>query len=331
MDGARRGRQRPRVERAEPALKLGEVAEGVRVLTAFVDIQGNRFELLVRGWGVQMESWVVDHRVIEADPAVNPDDWDALLLHLATLSYPLADGSGRHMRVRGAAYDSQGQPGVTEQAYAAWRRAKLRRLARRHGKIGGRDAWTLLPSKGANSLQAPRITLAYPDSQRKDRRVAARGEAPILFFNPSLAKDALAGQLSRAEPGPAAVHFPDALLAKEPPHPFFEQLCAERRQDSGRWTKIEDHARNEVVDLMVGCDTVALLHGLHRLDWSNPPAWAAPWEANSMIVKIDAPVVADVAKPPAVPNAETVKLPPAVPMPRALPPRRRVIASAWMG
>lgn len=302
-------------ERAEPTLRLREVPEGVRVLTAFVDVQGNRFELLVRGWGAGMESWIVDHQAIEADPAVNPDDWDALLRRLATLSYPLADGSGRHMRVRGAAYDSQGQPGVTEQAYAAWRRARRAQLARRLGQVSGRDAWSLLPSKGGTSLQAPRITLAYPDSQRRDRRVAARGEVPILFFNPSAAKDALAAQLARAEAGPPAVHFPAGLLAKEPPHPFFEQLCAERRLDSGRWEKIDSHARNEVVDLMVGCDSVALLHGLHRLDWANPPAWAAPWETNSMIVKPEVPAIADAIKPPAVPSAEAVTLPPAVKVP----------------
>jgi phage terminase large subunit GpA-like protein len=282
-------------ERVEPNLPLRVVPEGVRVLTAFVDVQGGRFELLARGWGPGMESWVVDHRVIEAEPATSAEDWDALMLRLSGLAYPLADGSGRYLRVRCAAFDSMGQAGVTEQAFAAWRRARAKGLTRSLGKVDGRDAWTLLPTKGASALQAPRLTLAYPNSQRKDRRSGARGIEPLLIFNPNGAKDALAAQLARIEPGPSAVHFPAGLLAKEPPHPFFEQLAAERRKPNGAWEKIGDHLRNEAVDLMVGAEVAARLHGVHRIAWDRPPAWATPWDSNSMVMA--APPVATVAEP----------------------------------
>jgi len=109
--------------RAEPGLRLGFVPEGVRFLTAAVDIQANRFELLVRGWGVNGESWVIDDRVIAADPATSLSDWDNLLISLEEAQYPLADGSGRCMKILSVGYDSGGQDGVTLQAYGAWRRS----------------------------------------------------------------------------------------------------------------------------------------------------------------------------------------------------------------
>ncbi len=155
--------------RAEAGLRLGFVPEGVRFLTAAVDIQSNRFEILVRGWGINGESWVIDDRVMTADPATSPSDWDKLLLSLEGAAYPLADGSGRSMRVLALGYDSGGQDGVTLQAYGAWRRSRKRRGARHVGKFDGRDGWTVLPLKGASSLNAASLVVTYPDSQRKDR------------------------------------------------------------------------------------------------------------------------------------------------------------------
>ena len=290
-------------ERADPALKLGEVPPWVRFLTAWADAQMNRFELLVRGWGEAGMSVVVDHQVIPAEPPTNPEDWDALLKRLAEGRYPLADGSGRVMRIRAAGFDGYGAPGVTEQAYAAWRRARRTGLAKLLGKIEHRDAWSLVATKGAEGRAAPRIQVVYPNTQRKDRKAAGRGEVPLLLFNPNGAKDALAAQLALVPPAGACVHFPARLLTPGGPrHEFFEQLAAEARDPvRGTWEKVERHRRNEVLDLMVGAEVVARLHGLHRIDWVNPPAWAAEWERNTMIATLspEPPVPETLDGPPA--------------------------------
>lgn len=275
--------------RAEPGLRLGFVPEGVRFLTAAVDIQANRFELLVRGWGVNGESWVIDDRIIAADPATSLNDWDKLLISLEEAQYPLADGSGRCMKILGVGYDSGGQDGVTLQAYGAWRRSRKRRGARRLGKFDGRDGWTILPLKGASSFNAPTLVVTYPDSQRKDRMAHARGEVPVGFFNPNRFKDDLSTQLQKGEPGPWYVHFPGALLAAEPTHPFFEQLVAEQRRPDGRWEKATSAARNERTDLMVMNNVVAYLFGIARIKWESPPAWAAPWDQNSLVMVPEVP------------------------------------------
>lgn len=313
-------------ERAETDLRLGEVPEGVRFLTAWADAQGNRWEWLVRGWGEGGASWVVHREVVPGDPAASPHEWDALLAKLRETTFPLADGSGRRMRIRAAGFDAFGGPGVTEQAYAAWLRRRQRGLVRRLGVIEGRDAWELVPTKGADGRAAPRIALVYPNTQRKDRRVAARGQVPLLQFNPNGAKDALAAQLALAPPAEGAVvRFPAGLRDPNgPPHPFFEGLAAEQRdQVRGTWSKVSPSARNEPLDMMVGCEVVARLHGLHRIDWSRPPAWAAPWEANTGIVPADAAAAvaeAPAASPPVAAVAATDRRMPAPgPAPAAAP------------
>lgn len=312
-------------ERADPGLRLGEVPEGVRVLVTGVDVQANRFELLTRGYGVGLESWVVDVRTIPAEPATDPRAWDDLLKLLGTLSYPLAgDDKGRHMRVRCAVFDSMGQPGVTEQAYAAWRRARRAGLTRRMGRINGRDAWTMAPSKGASAAQAMALAVQYPDSVRKDRRAQARGEVPLLVFNPNTHKDQLAAQLDRAEAGPGTVHFPAELRGDGPPFAWFEQLAAERRNRRGTWEPDGAHRRNEAWDLMVLCGVAARLHGLHRIVWESPPGWAEAWERNTMV---GAPGLVAPAEAPGpgpsdavvtLPPAAAGHLPPAVPAPAPL-------------
>ena len=302
-------------ERAEPDLRLGTVPAGVRFLTAWADAQGNRFELIVRGWGAGRESWVVDHQVIPAEPSTNAEDWDDLLERLAETAYPLADGSGRAMKIRAAGFDSQGQAGVTEQAFAAWLRRRKAHGVKRYGQVEGRDVWSLVPTKGASGPQAPRIQLVYPNSQRKDRKSTAKGQVPLLLFNPNGAKDALAAQLAIAPPATGAVHFPAALRNPAgPPHPFFEQLSAEARNPAtGRWAPVENGRRNEVLDMMVGCELVARLHGLHRIAWDAAPPWAAPWDSNSLVVTQ------------AVEDAEAAEAPARIPAPPV------VIAAAAQG
>ncbi|MBU6246456.1 MAG: phage terminase large subunit family protein [Xanthomonadaceae bacterium] len=296
-------------ERMEDGLRLGRVPEGVRFLTTFIDVQSNRFELMTRGFGVGAESWIVDRRTIPAAPALSGADWQAMIAAAVQVAYPLDDGSGRVMKVRAVGIDSAGEAGVTELAYAAWRQAKRMQLARRLGVVGGRDVWTLILSKGASN-NAKRLVVSYPDAARADRRAAARGEVPVLLFAPDTWKDAIAAQLGVAEEGAGRVHFPAGLRAADEKGAgeFFEQLCAEQRAKSGRWEKTRP--RNEALDLMVGTQILAHLHGLGRLDWARPPSWAAPWERNQLVEGAQSPPIS-AGRPAAAATPETP--PPAAP------------------
>lgn len=280
-------------DRAEHDLPLQVVPEGVRFLTATVDCQLAHFEWLVRGWGVKGESWIIDGGRIPADPATSPEDWDEMRRQVMERTYPLADGSGRRMSIKASGFDSMGQPGVTQQAYAAWSRWRSKKLVKLFGKIAGRDAWSIIPMKGANTLNAPRLVVVYPDTSRAANAKAGGGTVPQAQFNPNMFKDDLAGQLQRGEPGDWYVHFPWALRAKEAPHPWFEQVVSEHRLPNGRWEKAQASARNEKLDLMVMSHAIAHLHGLSRINWERPPAWAAEWDKNSLVMDAPAEEVAE--------------------------------------
>ncbi len=278
------------VARCEPELRKGFVPEGVRLLFAAVDIQKWGFEYLVRGYGPGGESWVVDHgRIAEGvggaaiSPATSPDDWD-LMFSRVFRAYPLADGSGRVMALRGAGWDLHGEPGVSEQAYAAWLRWKARAGSevRLYGQIDRREAWSHLPLRGANTLNAPRLIVTYPDTGKAATRVSL-GAVPVAQHNPNVFKATVSGQLKRAEPGPGYIHFPTWLRSKEEPHVFFEQAVAERQLANGRWEKVTPGAKNEALDLLVMTAVLAHLHGVSRIDWIKPPPHAAPWNENPAV------------------------------------------------
>ena len=277
-------------DRADDRLTLARVPEGVRFLITAIDIQADRFEILTRGFGAGWESWIVDHRRIAADPAHDLAAWERLLTEETTRTYPLADGSGRRMRVRAVGFDSAGMPGVTENAYESWKRLRARRVARLLGQVSRRDVWNLLPLKGAASRDGTRLRVDYPDTARKDRSTAARGEVPIGIFNANAFKDAVHAQLTMANPGELYVHIPAALRgpwpdqdrAGTPPHRWFAQVTAEQRDGQGRWDRKSAGAANEAWDLLVMTQAVAYLHA-SRVDWRRPPVWAAEWDSNTMV------------------------------------------------
>jgi phage terminase large subunit GpA-like protein len=270
------------IARADPDFKPGTVPDGCRFITISVDCQISTFEYLVRGFGVGTESWTIEKGRFLADPATNPEDWDKLL-DLYGRGFPLADGSGRTMVARAGSFDSQGAPGVTAQAYAAWMRWRKAKKLSMYGMIGGREAWSIIGTRGANTLQAPLLQIIYPDTARKASALIARGEVPIALFNPNLFKDMLAGQLLKGEAGPGYVNIPADFKSKTPPHLWFEQLVSERRLLNGRWEKLSPNMRNEALDLMAMTHVVAHLHGLPRINWDKPPPWAAPWDKNPLV------------------------------------------------
>jgi phage terminase large subunit GpA-like protein len=115
--------------------------------------------------------------------------------------------------------------------------SREKRLLKNFGRLDGRDLHSVVPTKGASGLNAPMLSLVYPSSQRKDRKVVRAGIEPLAIFNPNTFKDDLAGQLQVAAAGARYVHLPKELRSKEPPHVLLEQMVAETRKPSGQWEK----------------------------------------------------------------------------------------------
>jgi len=265
------------------ARDLGEraVPPGARFLLATVDVQKNRFEVQVQGVGEGGDVFVVDRFAIRkserldddgdpwpVNPAAYPEDWELIKTQVMERTYPLDDDSGRRMMIRMTACDSGGKMGVTTRAYEFYRWLKEQHLHQR---------FILL--KGASHKTAPRVQISYPDSDRKDRHAGARGEIPVMLINGNLLKDQLNAMLDREEPFGGMVHFPDWL-----PDEFYMELTAETRTEKG-WENPRK-LRNEAWDLLVY--VLALCRSpfvrLDRIDWADPPSWAAPWSENDLVL-----------------------------------------------
>ncbi len=271
-------------ERAEE-LERYQVPEGVRTLIATVDVQAGknaRFEVQVTGYGVGGEKWIVDRYALRKSARTNPDgtleridpgayaeDWDLLTERVVNGTYQLPDG--QELRVFKTACDSGGSEGVTENAYAWWRRLKRQNL---HGRV--------LLVKGASGKTAPRIHKSYPDTRnRKDRNAGSAGDVPVWLLNTNMLKDAVWQGLTRNDPGPGYVHFPQWL-----PGSAYAELVAETRTANG-WIKPGGH-NNESFDLMVYAQAVWIDAGGEAMNWDIPKPWARAWHSNPDVMSRDA-------------------------------------------
>lgn len=275
------------------ARDLGDkaVPEGVRFLIATVDVQKTRFEVQIHGIGpaadedgiMRPEFYIIDRFKIRKsarldedgdprplDPAGYVEDWHLLTDQILLKTYPLNDKSGRFMQIRQMAVDSGGRAGVTANAYDYWRQLRKDPEGRNfHRRV------QLL--KGEPKPTAPLVKIDYPNAERKDRRAQARGEVPVMFINSNSAKDMTNNILGRTEPG-GMVHFPDWLEDW-----WYVELTAESKTAKG-WIN-PGKRQNEAWDLLVYC--VAFCHSsrinLYKINWSEPPSWAAEWDANDLV------------------------------------------------
>jgi len=241
--------------------RQGTVPPGPAVLTAAVDVQGDRFEVRVWGWGVARECWLIDAysikqaRVgVDIKPATHAEHWGVLLQEVFWRTYPVA-GSDKEAPIYGVAIDTGGEPGVTEKAKAFYRTAREAGVPR--------DAIKLI--KGGNK---PKGRLLPPPTrfQTRDGKPDKRGPR-LEVPNVNAWKDILIENLQRAEPGPGYLHLP-ADVSRE----HVREILAERRDAAGIWHK--EGRANETLDLWVYGDVVRARASGERPDTAWVPAWA---------------------------------------------------------
>jgi len=252
------------LKRRAELYSLKSCPAGALVLTAGVDVQQNRWEITIWGWGVGMESWVIDTVVIPGNPAVE-EEWDAVTEYLQQV-YP--HELGGYVGLSGVSVDC----GYLTQAVYNW-------AHRSQGKVPG-----LRVAKGSAQAEKPIVNPAVSvDINVRGRKIPSgikRWEVGV-----HAAKDMLLGQLGVPEPGPGYVHFSDELMDE-----FYAQLTGEKRviarvngREGYRW--IKTRPRNEQLDLRNLALHSALCLNLHRL---TPERWEAKRQA--MTVQKGVPV-----------------------------------------
>lgn len=196
---------------------------GALVVTAAVDVQGNRFEVEFEAWGEGRESWGVQFEQIPCDP-LRPESWK-LLDALWERKFKRADGV--EMSVAAAAIDT----GFATDMVHVYCKPKF---ARR-----------IFAVKGANQSGLPIVsTLSHTGKRR----------CPYFRLGTDTAKGMIHGWLKIAEVGPGYKHFPKGFGYDDN---YFAGLTVEelrKEYHKGRerlvWWKPQG-ARNEPLDLRV--------------------------------------------------------------------------------
>ncbi len=245
----------------------GRIPADVRFLTAAVDVQANRFVVHVMGWGVDLESWLVDRFSITAsdrpeadkfaavDPAAYVEDWHPLLEQVIEREYQF-EGADVRLRPRLVFCDSGGKEGVTDKAYEFWRQIKRQGLGTRFMLV-----------KGVGNLNAPRVQQTYPDARARKDRVAGRGDVPVWLLNVNVLKDGVDGDLKRDQVGPKFVHIPDWI-----DDAYFDEIRAETRGAKG-WER-KGNKPNEAFDLHTYNRAACIVLRAEAINWGRPPKWA---------------------------------------------------------
>lgn len=205
-----------------------QVPEGALVLTAGVDMQIDRLEVEVVGWGVGEQSWNIEYRTIWGDP-MTPDPWDELE---EMLGETYLHESGSHMPISSTCVDTGGTSGYTQAAYD-WLK----------GKTGRR----IFGIKGGGTWGSPVVAAPSRRQSGKNKR-----KVDIFIVGVDEAKQVIMRRLGQKVPGPGYCHFPVERDAE-----YFKQLTAEKltlryvKGQAVREWKKHDKARNEAFDCRV--------------------------------------------------------------------------------
>lgn len=203
-----------------------EVPENVLVLTAGVDVQDDRFEVEVVGWGVGKESWGIRYQKIFGDMLKDQvwEDLDNFLLS----AFHKKDGTA--LRIIAACIDSGGHH--TDQVYRFTKKRYERRI---------------FAIKGKGGAEVPYI---------RNPTTSNRVKTPLFIIGVDAGKSMLYQRLKVESKGPNYCHFPENEDAGYT-EAYFKGLTSEKmvvRFRKGRsvvvWeVKDSAHKRNEPLDL----------------------------------------------------------------------------------
>lgn len=195
--------------------------DGVLVLTAGADVQRDRVELEIVGWGHGEESWSIDYQIFGGNTK-HAEVWEKVEAHLGQ-RFNLPNGG--FLRVVNACIDT-GDGFSTDEVYSY-------AMQRNRGRLG----W--IPIKGASKFDAPIFQLPTRSKTNKTRPwILGVGQIKRMVYD----------YLSRKEPGAGFCHFPEGR-----PDSFYRGLTAEklvtvRNKGFSRLEWHKQYARNEPLD-----------------------------------------------------------------------------------
>lgn len=181
-----------------------DVPMGAAILTAGVDKQGDRLELLITAWGPAQEQWQVAHHRIFGDTSSATDQcWKALD---RLLFRPFLHESGAILHVRCALVDSGSDADVVYQ-YTRPRQGRM-----------------VFAAKGESTRDISHVV--KPGK-------SGHGSARLFLVSPDKCKDVLFRRLAIGVPGPGYIHFPPVQ-----PDGMDDEYLAQFSNEKAKWKPV---------------------------------------------------------------------------------------------
>ena len=224
----------------------GVVPNDGLILTAGVDVQADRLEVVVIAWGRGEQAWVIRYEKIMGDPLTSYV-WEQLA-HVTGKAYKRTDGV--EIKVRATCVDSGY---LTQEVYHNVRKYKYLHWFAVKGQSGDRP----LVSK-------PSVQEVNHKGEKIKRGIS------LYKVGICLAKETLYSRSQIETPGPKYLNFPSDLDTD-----WYEGFCSEVQVTKHKngypymvWEKLSG-VRNEPLDTAVYALAAAHLAGLTRMNWSN--------------------------------------------------------------
>lgn len=284
------------------SIEKGIAPAWTRFVTVMVDVQGNRFEVMVMAWGAEGERVAIDRYAIHQPPddapsakgddgkyrAVDPGRYaeDAgVISELADRVYPV-DGADWGLKPVAVVIDFNGPKGWSDNAEKFWRKEA------REGRGG--KFYLSIGRPGLN--QRDRVWHESPERASGGKK--ARG-IRLLNMAVDRLKDSVFAALGRVDTPVGAQHIPSWMGAEH-----VAEHVAEKRVDKG-WEPRKGMQRNEGFDHSVQGLAVAEHLGINRVNWEAPPAWCVSGQMNANAVQLARPneaASAQVRREPVMPS-----------------------------
>jgi phage terminase large subunit GpA-like protein len=196
----------------------------VVLVTAGVDVQGDRLEVELKGWGVGEECWSLDYQIFYGSPAEN-HVWEVLDRYL---SRPVRSATGISLNIVSTCIDSGGHHTQAVYEFCSTRADRgifaIKGMAQRGKPIVGR---------------------------------ASRGNRFRLSLYPigtDTAKEVIYSRLRLTQPGPGYCHFPMQRDIE-----YFRQLTAEKQVTKfGKGSAIREWIKTRTKNEALDCTVYAL-------------------------------------------------------------------------
>lgn len=215
---------------------LAELPDGVLLLTCGVDVQDDRLEYEVVGWGEGKQSWGIEYGFVFGRPNVQ-STWDSLEDKLSK-AYNFSNGCG--LIIACTCVDSGGH--YTDEVYKFCKKNEYRRVVAVKG-MGG---------PGLKLIH--KISRAANDKSKKTK-LRKIENCILIIIGVDTGKSNIMSRLKIKEIGDGYCHFPKQEERGYDAQ-YFKGLISEKKvvrivkgQKRLYWEKVSEHVRNEPLDL----------------------------------------------------------------------------------